>query len=279
MSEKGFIYPGTIQHELIIQSRKMKKRPRQTFEFSKKSTSAKKAKASSGKGRSAITKAQAAALSGLEHKYFDTSVIAQAASITINGATTLVQPTAPANAKIGAPDQGDGKSQREGRYIHITGFEVQGKYVLTGSETTGTPAPNDTVSLAFIQDKQPNRAQFVADGCYSQPVGSITMNANLLRNPDFIDRFKVWKRETVQLNPPSLASEGAANTFAWNEMAYPFEWHIKFPKPIKVLFDGTTSNINNIVTNSFDIYCIHGGTTALTQAATISYFCRCRFYG
>lgn len=261
----------------------MHKRKRPTFEFSKKSTSRSPAKFKSGKKRSIRSVSTSAKISALanavEHKYFESSVTNSSVVIDANMTGLMKDPTT--LNTLFAPQTGDDAISRDGRSVMVDEIHIKGEINFQGAESAVYPSTGGAVFLALVQDTQSNGAQCTSQSVYFNQTASVMGSHLPLRNPNGWTRFNTLKTLTITKRNDAITQSGADN-FSWNEQIYPFEWYVKFPKPVMVRFNAVNGGtIADIEDNSFHMIASLRGATGAgpTPSAAITYNCRTRFYG
>lgn len=215
----------------------------------------------------------------VEHKYFDTSLTNSAVVIDAN--MTGLQKDPATLLTLFCPQAGDDAESRDGRAAMVDEIHVKGEINFQGSEGGVYPSTGGAVFLALVQDTQTNAAQCASQDVYTNKTASVMASHLPLRNPNGWTRFNTLKTEMITKKNDAITQAGA-NDFSWNEQIYPFEWYVKFPKPIMVRFNNVNGGtVADIVDNSWHIIASLRGATGAgpTPSAAISYNCRVRYYG
>jgi len=270
-------FDRAVQLMEVIKSGAAKKRPRTSFEFTKKSTSAKQARRSQPTVQAIAKKVF---VDSMEHKYVDLSRADLVIPIS-NNATGLEVDPATQNC-LNAVNAGDGAQEREGKQITMLSVQIQGLVRFPGEEGGGTtPHPAQSCFISLVWDKHTNRAQLNSEDVYTNLTGSNLGCGIPLRNPNDPKRYKVLKTWRVEAMQQNLLKEQVllADTYTWNEQITCFDCFIKFKKPIKVRFVDTATNpttCGQIMDNS--LHLIAGYSSLATDhAPTITYGSRVRF--
>lgn len=223
---------------------------------------------SAGARRSRIGRnARIGGFEGIEHKFFDTEVSADAF-------TTLWASMEPATTNLTAMSQGDGESQRDGRKLSIDQIHVQGFVELPGGETTTDPPDGVVVRICLVLDTQTNGTTIVGTDVM---VGGKTNDCFGFQRLDNSKRFRVLWNKIITINEPAL-SHIAANLFSTCDQVRHFKKTINFNPPLQVNMSSTTANITNVKDNSIHMI---GVSTPFNAAIVprLSYQCRVRFKG
>lgn len=223
-----------------------------------------------------------AKIGSIENKYFDSGIYNVAIAKTL-GANNYLDPS---TGGLACPIQGDNANNRDGKQIQVTSIEIKGSILFPSAEAIADVAlSGQNVMLALVQDKQSDTTAATTTDIYTNIVGSSYNSANILRNPNSIDRFTILKTKTWS-RPQCAVTQQAANDFSQTSALIPFHWYVKLKKPVKVRFNTSpgTSVIADIVDNSFHVLAVTGGddyTVGVNTRmdCTLSYNARSRFYG
>lgn len=218
---------------------------------------------------------QTAGFLGIEHKFLETALIAQAITSPVDASGGEVDPSA--TSMISTPAQGDGEEQRDGKRIIIDSADIRMRLNLPASNA-GFASPSNPVKVfvALVLDTQSNGAQMNSEDCFKNDSGDAQLAACPMRNLLFGSRFRVLRQGVFDLTPVTL-SHIAVNLFSHNGRSVIKYWHVKFPGGLPVNFNaGTTASIANVVDNSLHMIAY---STTTTGTPTISYNARIRFRG
>jgi len=171
--------------------------------------------------------------------------------------------------------QGDGESQRDGKNYIIKGITFDGivyRSVVTGAATAAASQATWT-TVAIVLDTQTNGAQLNSEDVYTNPSASANGNADLLRNLQYSQRFKVLKKW--------ICNDHQGPNFVWNGATYDIggtAHNLSFYADnldIKVSTNGTGNTVSSIVDNSLHVVAFTNGVNTVS----LRYNCRIRFVG
>lgn len=209
---------------------------------------------------------------GIEHKFFDTSLVSS--SISGNAGMTSGRRDPLTINCLSSPAQGDKAFNRDGKRIMVESIQIQGEISIPSQSGLSILDVNPTVFIALIQDTQTNGAPLDSEDVFTNPsVNGILVSSplkNLLSGNRFITH-KVWT-----FNPAVAAA-------ATNDVADVLMMGQNIPfsvfKKLQMLVDfngGVTADVANVVNNSLHLVAfINDGS----WAATINYNARIRFVG
>lgn len=238
--------------------------PGHAFKFSRHSRQA---------ARKALANRRTAGYLGIEHKFWDTAIVAQ----------TIAQPNNCINGRvnifgsnvISMPPQGDGPSERDGKKWVCESLQIKGSFHTAGVETQGAPADDILIYMAVVLDKQANGANLLSESVFTNPAAVLETNTAVFRNLEFNHRFRVLMAKRVK-QKRHHTNEGASNLFASGAHVIPFDEFIPFRRPMEALLSAQTSVIANCVKEAVHViafaYC---NTSQVIMNANI----RLRFQG
>lgn len=211
-----------------------------------------------------------------ESKYTDTvfggPVRDQATGQAWNG--TELDPTAtPANTLF-APPQGTGIDERVGRSVHLYKLSIRGILTSTAEANQADILSSPFTRLILYIDQQTNGVQSQGEDV----IGSIVASTDLFtaiqfhQNINNFGRFRVLKDVILRPRIVTAGTDGA-NTNSQNISHIPFKMSVKFPKPLRIKFDGTTAggSVADIVDNSLHLIGMSSNGDFTTN---LSYSCR-----
>lgn len=216
--------------------------------------------------------------SGIETKYFDTSLAATAlvvppASAAWTGLDTLNPTTV---LCFNAPQQGTGASNRDGRVITMQSLQVN-FVVNVPSQVDQTGADSQcSFNYAIVLDKQTNSGTATgldSENVYTNPVASALGGINPLRNMLYTKRYKVLKTESIQAPQMNMTYDGT--NVEQEGGVYRHTCYIPL-KAIKTEFIANAGTVADISTNGLFLL---AWTTGSSQAPTLTYNARLRFRG
>lgn len=232
-------------------------RPRQTVSFSQRK-----------RPRQQIMNPRTGGFLGIETKFLDLEFTSTALVTGVAGGEHD-----PTGNCLNPVAQGDGESQRDGRKYNITSVHLRGRIDFDKQESVTAPESDSIVFIALVHDTQSNGAQMNAEDCYVDPT-STTLCVNTFRNLQFQKRFRVLGTRRITFGP-ELVNEGAVNLFANRGLSKLWSMNVNFKKPIQVLCNGTTGNVNTITDNSLHLLAWRHSS----RPVNIEYFSRLRFIG
>lgn len=214
---------------------------------------------------------------GIEHKYYDTTLVGSALANPTDCSGGELDPSA--TSMISTPAQGDTSTDRDGKKIIIDGVYIKFSCQRNGNEVFADMSIDNQFFIALVLDRQSNGAQLNSEDVFKNTGGSATTAVDLQRNLLFAKRFKVLRYIVVDMNWKTLC-QVATNSFSATGLGYHFEWYVPFPKGLQVNFNsGTTASIVNVIDNSLHIVGFCNNATAGSNPGTLSYNARIRFRG
>lgn len=171
--------------------------------------------------------------------------------------------------------QGDGESQRDGKNYIIKGITFDGivyRSVVTGA-ATASASQSCWTTVAIVLDTQTNGTQLNSEDVYTNPSASANGNADLLRNLQYSQRFKVLKKWICH-DPigPNFVHNGA--TYDIGGTSHNISFYAD-NLDIKVSTNGTGNTVSSIVDNSLHVVAFTNGVNTVS----LRYNCRIRFVG
>lgn len=210
---------------------------------------------------------------GVERKFYDTGLAATALTAPTDASGGEFDPSA--TSMISTPAVGDGEQNRDGKQIRCLFLQINGSVALGAQEGVVDPIGGTNVFVSVVLDTQSNAAQMNSEDCYKNTIASATLAANPQRNLLFGKRFRILKKALINLDPPSIAYQGA-NSFTWQGIRRQFKWFIPL-RGLQINFNaGTTASIANVIDNSLHVIAY---TNNVAGVPTISYNARLRFVG
>jgi len=206
-----------------------------------------------------------------ERKYYDTALENSGIASTSNCTGGEADPL---NILcISAPAQGDGPTNRDGKFIEINYAEITGTLQLAPQTAQPTIDDPTLVYVALVLDKQSNRAQLNSEDVFSNPVNTQLGCATPLRNRSFFDRFDIIDEQYHMLCPSTLVQDGAGPT--WTQGGDMAKFELVCKRKINVNFSATVTaeGITAVQDNS-----LHVIAFASTGDIGITYNARIRFY-
>ncbi len=174
---------------------------------------------------------------------------------------------------ISATAIGNTESTRDGRVYYINSVHLKGSVRATTLESQTGPISDLLARVVVVLDTQTNASEVVAldvmDGAQTDDIYSF-------RNLQNTKRFRVLMDKIIKVPRASInTNEGAANLFAagtW--ISYPFQYNLKFKKPIRVQCVGTSATVASISDNSIGVIAVASSTEV-----SLNYQSRIRFSG
>ncbi len=174
---------------------------------------------------------------------------------------------------ISATAIGNTESTRDGRVYYINSVHLKGSIRATTLESQTGPISDLLARIVVVMDTQTNAAEVTALDVMD---GDQTDDVYSFRNLQNTKRFRVLMDKTIKVPRASInTNEGAANLFAagtW--ISYPFQYNLKFKKPVKVRCVGTTAVVGSISDNSIGVIAVASSTEV-----SLNYQSRIRFSG
>jgi len=225
------------------------------------------------KMRTRILNETTAGFLGIEKKFYDTYISNVTLDDTVGLTSGMMDPSA--TSMISTPAQGDTEQSREGKRIVIKSVQVTGLLTNPQIEATSAPPQICTAFVALVLDTQSNAAQCTSDQVFKNGTADVYGIPCPLRNLLYASRFKVLKTGVFDLNPVSITSNGAADTFSWCAKQQHFNWYL--PLDLVVNFNsGTNASIANVVDNSLHVIAFCDSNY---NAPKLTYQARIRFVG
>ncbi len=215
--------------------------------------------------------ARTAGFLGIEKKFFD----------QVNTGTAILATSSPSGGEndpaancLNAIAQGDQESNRDGRKCMMKSVQVTGIIYQDTQQAQSAPDTTPICYIALVLDRQTNGAQLNSEDVFVNPSAQSGLGCSLLRNLQFISRFKVLKSAQIVLPQPTVYFDSGSNTTEASGTVTPFQMYVKLELPIN--FTGTTSTVANIVDNSLHIIAF---CSANQTAPQLQYNSRVRFVG
>lgn len=205
---------------------------------------------------------------GIELKFLDTDVSAQAVATTVPGSES--DPTT--FLGLNSIAAGDGESNRDGRKAKMHSINLKGVIIFNAETDDVNPPTLGFCRVWIIKDKQTNGVQLSAEQVFKDPT-SAEMDQDPMINLQYKSRFSIVKKVTVMKHYPVSVWDSAANNTNTNGSKVPFSMYARVSDDVH--YSNTTGVIANITDVSYHVICI--GSANLD--ASISYTSRVRFYG
>ncbi len=216
--------------------------------------------------------ARIAGFLGIEKKFYDTSLYGGTLSESADCSGGEHNPSA--TICLNSVVQGDGESNRDGRKIVMKYISVNGTISMDALSAVSTITPNMLIDVMIVLDQQTNGALMASENLYVNPSANASLGTRGFRNLQYIQRFKVLKKVSINTGPSESQSIGA--TYDTGGSHHPFSMNVPLAD-IAVNYTGTTETIANIVDNSLNLIALVKDGGAST--ATINYNARLRFVG
>lgn len=228
-------------------------------------------KASTAQGRAYRANTTSSGFMGIEHKFYDTGIVAAALVSSTSATGGMHNPSA--TSLISTPAQDDGPSDRNGKKILIESVYLSGfiEFVDTPSAQALTDA---IVYVAIIQDTQTNAAAMTSELAFVNPSTNAFLSANPLKNLLRSTRFNTLKVWTITPGNRSIASEADDKQVIMG-VRVPIEVYKKVSIPVNFNGVGTNASVANVSDNSLHVVAF----CTLDGVATLSYNARIRFVG
>ncbi len=164
--------------------------------------------------------------------------------------------------------QGTTESTHLGRTMYMTSLHLRGEFFVSVSEADPAPSPDAVCRFAIVLDTETKADEATATEVFD---AGQTSDRFAFRNLQHTSRLRVYHDKTMVIRP-DVMNEGGINSFANSTRTHYFKVNLKFKKPIRVLFTGTTAVVGSIVDNSF-----HFVAVASSALVSVSYQVRLRF--
>lgn len=208
---------------------------------------------------------------GVEKKYYDTS-----AAVNIVAPTDCTGGEAdPTTVNcISAPAVGDNATARDGRKIVAKYLQIKGSVRFSTLTNQTLSVDSNRIMVAVVLDTQTNGAQLNSEDVFTNPRAATTSAADVLRNLNYAERFKILKQETFILEDPNFSWDGT--NLEINGVSKQFDWYIPL-KNLKIAFNATeAAGVASVLDNSIHIVAF---ATSTSPQCAITYNSRMRFIG
>jgi len=213
-------------------------------------------------------------LLGVEKKYLDCARTLTPLLAPTDMSGIEIAPTSGSTGCLSAPATGDAFNNRDGQKIQAKSILVKG-VILVAPQINQTAADTSpVVCVSLIQDTQTNGAVYNSEDVYSNFSNEAGQNCNALRNPSYVERFKVIK--TLCFNLPQLPITYDGANIEQPGLTIPFTLSKKLNFTTRFLSGGNTADIANVIDNSLNIIAWVNNTS---YAAQIGFNSRFRFIG
>lgn len=209
---------------------------------------------------------------GVEHKFYDTSLVNCSVSAAANATGGECDPSV--TSMISTPPQGDNASSRDGKRILIESVQIQGVVYIVAKNGNGVMQDYPMVFIALVEDHQTNAAILDSEAVFKNPGGVTGLAASPLKNLLSGNRFTTHKVWQLKLPLPPTVAEGV-NDIGIMGQTIPFSMFKKLAMTVD-FNGGTTADIGNVVNNSLHMIAyVNDGN----WATKLSYNARIRFVG
>ncbi len=208
---------------------------------------------------------------GIELKFYDTSLAADALSVASDATGGELDPSA--TVLFNTVTRGDGEQQRIGNAITMKNISINGVINTAGQTNQTAMDDQPIVFLALVMDKQTNGATLASEDVYKNQAATVILNVAPYRNLLKTKRFRVLRSMQLKLEQPFSVYDGTNIEVAGTSTAF----RMDVPLNIKVQYNtASTADVANITDNSLHLigWVNNGGV-----AATMSYNARLRFVG
>lgn len=208
---------------------------------------------------------------GIEKKFYDTSATANIVAPT--DCTGGEVDPATVNC-LSAPAVGDNATSRDGRKIVAKYLQIKGSVRFSTATNQTLSVDSNRVMVAIVLDTQTNGAQLNSEDVFTNPRAQTTTAADVLRNLNYGERFKLLKTQTFVLEDPNMTYDGT--NVEINGKSIQFDWYIPL-KNLKIAFNATeAAGVASVLDNS--IHMIAFASSTSPQCA-VTYNSRMRFIG
>jgi len=213
-------------------------------------------------------------LLGIEKKYLDTSYALANLTAPTDMSGMEINPTTGCTGCLSAPPTGNAFNTRDGAKIQVKSVLVKGVIVVIPQINQASLDTACIVNISLVMDRQTNGATLDSESVYSNLSANATQNCNALRNPSFVERFKVLKNVSFTLPQLTAAFDSANIEVAGTTIAFTISK--KLDMPVKFTTGSTTADVANVIDNSLHIIAWVNNTS---YAAQLGFNARIRFYG
>lgn len=208
---------------------------------------------------------------GIELKFYDKGVVANAFASSANCSGGELDPSP--TTCFTTISQGDGESNRDGRKATIKSLYLKGMVVIPSQPNQAGAERADLCFLAVVLDTQTNGAQLNSEDVYTNPGGDASGCAVPFRNLQYSKRFKILATRLITLHDPNMTYDGTNI----EQAGYTKPFKINLPNlNIECNYSNTTETIANSTDNSIHII---GFTNSTGLGPMITYNSRTRFVG
>jgi len=216
--------------------------------------------------------------SGIETKFFDSSVAVTGISVTQGTAAVTGLEINPATVLcLNSMVQGTGASQRDGRKITMESVQLTGSVAVAAQATQTAADTKPIITIFVVLDKQTNGGTATgldSENVWTNPAARAEVGGQFLRNMLYTKRYKVLKEINVDVKSPPIVAEGAMDI---EQAGVHTPWDCYVPlKGLGVEFLGNAGTVADIVNNGlFVCACTSSGSFA----PLLSYNARLRYRG
>lgn len=217
-----------------------------------------------------------------EKKYLDcegnTTAVVDTSNARNGWDSCEAQPASGSTGCLNCPAIGDAATNRDGKHIIATSFQICGSVTFASGTTTGSAAPTTTnVLLALVLNKQTNQLTINSEDVFTSLQLAAPLRTVPLRNLNFGKRFRILKTWHIHSGDRHMAYNTTAAAMVQTGTTVVFSTYLKMRLPIN-LDAGADADVANIVDNS--IHLIWNSDPALaSDVPTVRYQTRMRFIG
>jgi len=223
-------------------------------------------------GRNGGRNARTGGYLGIEKKFYDTSVVADALVANADWSSAELDPAGGLNC-LNAVPLADTEQGRDGRHIAMTSIHLRGTITVNPQVDQIAMAIAPIVYLALVLDRQTNGAQMSSETVYLNQSADVSCLSAPFRNLQYIERYKILKTWSTTIMPEQASYDGTNIEVAGQTI--PFQMNVEL-QGLKVHFTGTTEVVGSIQDHSLHLIgvCTHAG-----MDPKVNYNSRLRFYG
>ncbi len=215
-------------------------------------------------------RARTGGFTGIERKFYDTSLVGSALTAPTDAAGGEHNPSA--TICLNSITQGDGEEQRDGRKCTVQSCFVKGTVRVGPLANITAGDEGAKIYIALVLDTQTNGALLNSEDVFKNEGANLVLAGSPMRNMQFTQRFRILDTAEFVMENPNLSWDGT--NMESQGLVTPFQ--LSSNLTFSSLYSGTTESIANITDNSLSIIAY---TSAVGLVPLLSYNARVRFVG